>query len=65
MLYDELTLAENIKYYGKLYGIKNSVIKSNGSRLLRLFELESKFQNFLYIPARFFSAKVRTMSEAN
>ncbi|MDO8459565.1 MAG: ABC transporter ATP-binding protein [Nanoarchaeota archaeon] len=46
MLYDELTLSENIRYYGKLYGIKNNVIKSNANQLLKLFELEN-FKNSL------------------
>jgi len=40
MLYDELTLYENIKYYGTLYGLKKRVLQSNANQLIKLFGLE-------------------------
>jgi len=39
MLYDELTLYENIKYFGKLYGVRRGEIRQRAEDLLNLFEL--------------------------
>lgn len=41
MLYEELTLKENIYYFGKLYGVKGKIITGRMYRLLGLFELDS------------------------
>ncbi|MHA1293308.1 MAG: ABC transporter ATP-binding protein [Promethearchaeota archaeon] len=40
MLYDELTLMENIFYYGKLYNLSGKIIKKNASSLLKLADLD-------------------------
>jgi len=41
MLYEELTLMENIVYYGKLYNLKKSEIIENASQLLGLSGLSN------------------------
>jgi ABC-2 type transport system ATP-binding protein len=40
-LYDDLTVRENIRFFGGIYGLKQRQIKEKTSRLLRELELES------------------------
>ena len=39
MLYNELTLLENLNYYGRLYGLKKEEIEKNSTQLIKLFDL--------------------------
>jgi ABC-2 type transport system ATP-binding protein len=39
-IYGNLTVEENIKYFGKLYGIKNKTIKERSEELIKLLELD-------------------------
>lgn len=39
MLFEELSIVENIKYFGKLYGVNKKELKSRATDLLELFEL--------------------------
>jgi ABC-2 type transport system ATP-binding protein len=41
-LYNELTAYENLKFYGKLYGISSNLIKENIKYFLKMFEIWDK-----------------------
>ena len=45
-IYENLTIEENIKYFGKLYGIKNKIIKEKSEELIKLLEL-GQYKNTL------------------
>ncbi len=40
--YDELTVFENLEYFGSLYDLSDNVIKHNADQLLKFLNLESK-----------------------
>ena len=55
MLYDELTLRENILYYGKLYDVKKKVLSERIGDLLSFFELSEESNK----PIRTFSGGMK------
>ena len=46
-LYEDLTIRENIRFYGGIYGLSNSEIKSKTERLVSSLKLEDKINSLV------------------
>lgn len=46
-LYEDLTIRENIRFYGGIYGLSNSMIKQKTERLAELLQLEDKVDSLV------------------